>query len=76
VRGKLIQNNVPDGFVLRVPIYGQGQGGKPALLGHVITSGEETPFQFVSAIMPKRLLVDPQMTLLCVPPSSSSPAPE
>ena len=76
VRGKLIQNNVPDGFVLRVPIYGQGQGGKPALLGQVITSGEETPFQFVSAIMPKRLLVDPQMTLLCVPPSSSSPAPE
>jgi len=76
VRGKLIQNNVPDGFVLRVPLYGQGQGGKPALLGHVITAGEETSFQFVSATMPKRLLVDPQMTLLCVPPSSASPAPE
>jgi hypothetical protein len=76
VRGKLIQKNVPDDFVLRVPIYGQAQGSKPALLGHVVTSGEETSFQFVTAALPKRLLIDPQMTLLCVPPSPSSPAPE
>jgi len=33
--------------------------------------GEETSFQFVSAALPKRLLIDPQMTLLCVSPSSS-----
>lgn len=72
VRGKLIQKNVPDDFVLRVPIYGQGQAGKPVLLGHVVTSGEETPFQFVSAVAPKKLLIDPQMTLLCLPPSSST----
>ena len=42
VRGKLIQKNVPDDFVLRVPIYGQGQSGKPVLLGYVVTSGDET----------------------------------
>ena len=76
VRGKLTQKNVPDDFVLRVPVYGQAQGGKPVLLGHVITSGEETPFQFVSAASPKKLLIDPQMTLLCLPPSSTSLAPE
>jgi hypothetical protein len=76
VRGKLIQKNVPDDFVLRVPIYGQAQSSKPALLGHVVTSGEETPFQFVTEALPKRLLIDPQMTLLCVSPSSSAPAPE
>jgi hypothetical protein len=76
VRGKLIQKNVPDDFVLRVPIYGQAQSSKPALLGHVVTSGEETSFQFVTAALPKRLLIDPQMTLLCVSPSSSGPAPE
>src|SRR6266853_2017652 len=76
VRGKLIQKNVPDDFVLRVPIYGQAQGSKPALLGHVVTSGDETSFQFVSATLPKRLLIDPQMTLLCVSPSSSPAAPE
>jgi hypothetical protein len=76
VRGKLIQKNVSDDFVQRVPIYWQGQGGKPALLGQVITSGEETSFQFVTASLPKRLLIDPQMTLLCVSTSSSTPAPE
>ena len=72
VKGKLIQKNVPDDFVLRVPVYGQGQSGKPVLLGDVVTSGEETSFQFVSAISPKKLLIDPQMTLLCIPPSSTS----
>jgi hypothetical protein len=75
VRGKLIQKNVPDNFVLSVPIYGQA-GSKPALLGHVVTSGDETSFQFVTAAPPRRLLIDPQMTLLCVPPSSSSPGTE
>ncbi|MBZ5660176.1 MAG: hypothetical protein LAO08_07180 [Acidobacteriia bacterium] len=72
VRGKLIQNNVPDDFVLRVPIYSQGQTGKPVLLGSVVTSGAETSFQFASAVAPKKLLIDPQMTLLCVPPASST----
>jgi hypothetical protein len=76
VRGKLTQKYVPEDFVLRVPVYGQGQNGKPVLLGHVVTSGEETSFQFAAAISPKRLLIDPQMTLLCLPPSSSSVAPE
>jgi aminopeptidase N len=76
VRGKFFQKNVPDDFVLRVPIYWQGRGGKPVLLGHVITSGEETSFQFVTATMPKRLLIDPQMTLLFVSTSSSTAVPE
>jgi hypothetical protein len=76
VRGKLIQKNVPDDFVLPVPVYGQAQVGKPVLLGRVVTSGAETSFQFVSAASPKKLLIDPQMTLLCLPPSSSSISPE
>jgi hypothetical protein len=74
VRGKLIQKNVPDDFVLRVPVYGQAQTGKPVLLGHVTTSGEETSFQFVSAASPKKLLIDPQMTLLCLQLTSSTAA--
>jgi aminopeptidase N len=72
VRGKLIQKNVPEDFALRVPIYGQAQGAKPALLGHVVTSGEETSFEFVSATAPRRLLIDPQLTLLCESAAASS----
>jgi len=33
VRGTLIQKNVPDDFVLSVPIYEQAQGAKPVLFG-------------------------------------------
>ncbi len=71
VRGKLLQQNVPEDFVLRVPIYSQDQGTKQTLLGYVVTSGEETPFQFVTALKPAKLLVDPQMTLLCVSPAKT-----
>jgi len=76
VRGTLVQKNVPEDFVLRVPIYAQAQGGKPVLLGNVVTSGEETPFQFVATTSPRKLLIDPQQTLLCVAPASSSPGAE
>jgi len=48
--GTLIQKNVPDDFVLSVPIYEQAQGAKPVLLGHVVTSGEETSF----SLFPRR----------------------
>ena len=44
VHGKLIQNNVPEDFVLRVPVYGQGQTGKPVLLGSVVRPGRKPPF--------------------------------
>lgn len=73
VRGKLIQKNVPDSFVLRVPIYAQGQSAKPVLLGHVVTSGDETAFQFVTSVPPKKLVIDPQTTLLCLTSAASSP---
>lgn len=71
IRGKLKQADVPGDFMLRVPIYAQLGGRKPELLGYVVTSGPETSFQFVSASRPRRLLVDPQMTLLCITPSPS-----
>ncbi len=66
VRGKLKQSGVPETFIAAVPLYATRLGGKPVLLGTVVTSGERTPFQFVSRVAPKRLLIDPQLTLLCV----------
>jgi len=45
-----------------VPIY-SSMGG---YLGRVIASGAETPFHFVSEREPGKLLIDPQMTLLCI----------
>ena len=63
IRGTLKQRDVSDLFIASVPIY--LPGGRPVLLGHVVTTGPETKFEFVSASSPRRLLIDPQLTLLC-----------
>ena len=66
VRGILRQSSVPESFLASVPIYAVRPGGKPFFLGHVNTSGAETRFQFPSRFAPKRLLIDPRLTLLCL----------
>ncbi|MBI1739112.1 MAG: hypothetical protein HYR58_07680 [Acidobacteria bacterium] len=66
VRGKLKQSGVPVSFIAPVPLYSPGTvGGKPVLLGTVVTNGEETPFLFTVRTAPKKLLIDPNLTLLC-----------
>jgi hypothetical protein len=65
VKGVLHQSEVPTNFVESVPLYATRVAGKPALLGHVFVGGSETSFQFVTPILPKRLLIDPESTILC-----------
>jgi hypothetical protein len=67
VRGKLLQSEVPRSFIAPVPLYSNAGGGRTVLLGTVIAVGEETPFTFTSQTEPHKLLIDPRMTLLCVP---------
>jgi hypothetical protein len=62
VKGKLLQSGVASSFVVPVPIYSSNGG----YLGRVIASGAETPFHFNSTREPGKLLIDPQMTLLCI----------
>ncbi len=66
VRGTLKQSGVPENFLAAVPLYAAPPRGKPVLLGMVVTSGAQTPFQFVSPVRPRRLLIDPQLTVLCL----------
>ncbi len=66
VRGTLKQSGVPESFLAAVPLYAARPSGKPVLLGTVVTNGARTAFQFVSSVQPKRLLIDPQLTLLCL----------
>ena len=62
VRGKLKQTGVPSSFVAPVPVYSASN----EYLGRVIAGGSETPFHFVAQRDPGKLVIDPQMTLLCV----------
>jgi len=66
VSGVLEQKGVDDSFTAPVPIYGaRAAGGKPEKLGVVITTGPETRFHFIARIRPARIVIDPQLTLLC-----------
>jgi Peptidase family M1 domain len=65
VTGKIHQTEVDDLFTAAVPIYASRQGQKPERLGTVVTTGPDTSFRFSSRIRPARLLIDPDLTLLC-----------
>ena len=68
IRGKLTQDGVPRSFIAPVPIYATTSiPGRTFYLGTVVTSGDETNFTFTSGIQPHKLLIDPHMTLLCIP---------
>ena len=66
VRGKLFQEDVPHSFIAPVPLYSGAGGAHATPLGVVIASGPETSFHFTTQIEPRKIVVDPQMTLLCV----------
>jgi aminopeptidase N len=65
VHGKLLQTGVPRSFIASVPLYASGGAVRNAFLGAVVAVGPETSFQFVSPARPSKILIDPQMTLLC-----------
>jgi len=67
LRGKLIATGVPHSFVAPVPLYASSGSGHNVFLGTVIAGPDETHFFFATQTEPRKLLIDPQMTLLCVP---------
>ncbi len=67
VRGKLLQFDVPRSFIAPVPLYINAGMGHSTYLGTVLAVGEETLFNFAAQTEPHKLLIDPRMTILCVP---------
>jgi Peptidase family M1 domain len=65
VRGKLFQTNVPHSFIASVPLYASNGLGHNVFLGKVFAAGPETRFQFTAKEAPHKIVIDPQMTLLC-----------
>ncbi|HZC65036.1 MAG TPA: M1 family aminopeptidase, partial [Candidatus Dormibacteraeota bacterium] len=66
VRGTLQQSGVPRSFIAPVPLYASGPNGRDVYLGTVTAEGPRTSFHFNTTISPRKLLIDPEMTLLCV----------
>jgi hypothetical protein len=67
VRGKLLATGVPHSFVAPVPLFVSSGSGHGVYLGTVIAGPDETYFSFNTQTEPRKLLIDPRMTLLCVP---------
>ncbi len=65
VRGTLYQTGVPRSFIASVPLYAGGRTGHGTLLDTVVAAGPETPFHFFTPVLPRKIVIDPQMTLLC-----------
>ncbi|HEY0703027.1 MAG TPA: M1 family aminopeptidase [Candidatus Acidoferrales bacterium] len=65
VTGVLQQTGVSEIFTAPIPIYASHGPGKPEKLGVVITTGNETHFHFGTKTRPSRLVIDPQLTVLC-----------
>jgi len=65
IRGKLLQTGVPNSFITRVPLYISTSANHSVLLGTVTAAGPETAFHFTSPIPARKLLIDPQLTILC-----------
>jgi hypothetical protein len=65
VRGKLFQSEVPHSFIASVPLFANSGGGELPPLGVVVTEGPETSFRFKVQSAPRKIVIDPHMTLLC-----------
>jgi len=65
VRGKLFQTGVPRSFIVSVPLYANNGMAHNIFLGAVVAAGPETSFHFTTQAAPHKIVIDPQMTLLC-----------
>jgi hypothetical protein len=66
IKGKLLQEGVPKSFIAQVPLYAKVGSGRSGFLGNVVAAGPETTFHFTTQLAPHKIVIDPQMTLLCV----------
>ena len=63
VTGTLIQEQAPDTLVTAVPVYAS-IGGKNIFLKRIFAEGEETQFRISAPAGTRKLVIDPEQTLL------------
>jgi hypothetical protein len=63
VTGTILQKDAPKDLVTPVPLYGS-RAGKMVFLGRVFADGPETPFHVSAPTGTRRIIVDPNQTLL------------
>lgn len=64
VSGTIVQRQAPKDLVTSVPVYARQAGGGMVLLGRVFADGEETAFVLAAPVATRKILLDPNQTLL------------
>jgi hypothetical protein len=62
--GTIVQRDAPEDLVTPVPLYAEAPGRPPVLLGRIFADGEQTPFRLRVPSGTRKILLDPQLTLL------------
>jgi hypothetical protein len=63
ITGTIVQEDAPDTLVTAVPLYASF-AGKNVFLGHVFADGKETTFRLSAPVGVRKILLDPEQTLL------------
>jgi hypothetical protein len=63
ITGTIVQEHAPDSLVSAVPLYAS-LAGKSIFLGHVFAEGPETAFRLSAPAGVRKVLLDPEQTLL------------
>ena len=66
ISGVILQKDAPDNLVTPVPLYASVTG-KVTLLGRVFADGPETPFHLIAPPGARKVVLDPDQTLLTRP---------
>jgi aminopeptidase N len=65
--GTLLQKNAPDTLVMAVPVYASMTDGTLRFVARVFADGDETTFKLPVPVGTKKLVIDPEQTLLTHP---------
>jgi len=63
ITGTIVQDEAPDSLVTAVPLYAS-VAGRSVFLGHVFAEGKETAFRLSGPMGVRKVLLDPEQTLL------------
>ena len=66
ISGVIVQKDAPDDLVTPVPLY-VSVAGKMVLLGRVFADGPETAFRLTASLGARKVVLDPEQTLLSRP---------
>jgi hypothetical protein len=67
ISGIIVQKGAPDDLVTAVPVYAVLANNSRSLVGQVLTDGPETQFRLAAPAATRRILLDPDQTILAAP---------